>query len=241
MHFPSNTAATSMTSREIADLVGSRHDDVKRSIERLAGREVIEFPPVAEISTSTKPLSVYVFSGEKGKRDSIIVVAQLSPEFTARLVDRWQELEANAAAAMPLSGDPRIDKIAQSLRLGLIDQEEARLRTRAILDGDGTPRAVKPSKPAKPRALPAPQRWPLAEWSGEPVINIGDDHWPFSEIAYFVKGGERALIRAMQEGGFITAAGRPTAKGAHLAAGKRHGRQLFKTRTTLKAIGAWPK
>lgn len=39
---------------------------------------------------------VYVFTGEKGKRDSIIVVAQLSPEFTARLVDRWQELEKAA-------------------------------------------------------------------------------------------------------------------------------------------------
>ena len=36
---------------------------------------------------------VYKFSGEEGKRDSIIVVAQLSPEFTARLVDRWKELE----------------------------------------------------------------------------------------------------------------------------------------------------
>lgn len=31
--------------------------------------------------------------GEQGKRDSIVVVAQLCPEFTARLVDRWQELE----------------------------------------------------------------------------------------------------------------------------------------------------
>ncbi|EOD9048659.1 DNA-binding protein, partial [Klebsiella quasipneumoniae] len=37
---------------------------------------------------STKP-----FESEEGKRDSIIVVAQLSPEFTARLVDRWKELE----------------------------------------------------------------------------------------------------------------------------------------------------
>lgn len=33
------------------------------------------------------------FESEEGKRDSIIVVAQLSPEFTARLVDRWKELE----------------------------------------------------------------------------------------------------------------------------------------------------
>ncbi len=33
-----NTRALTMSSREIADLVGSRHDDVKRSIERLASR-----------------------------------------------------------------------------------------------------------------------------------------------------------------------------------------------------------
>ncbi len=31
------------------------------------------------------------------KRDSLVVVAQLCPEFTGKLVDRWQELEAAAA------------------------------------------------------------------------------------------------------------------------------------------------
>lgn len=31
------------------------------------------------------------------KRDSFVVVAQLCPEFTARIVDRWQELEAQVA------------------------------------------------------------------------------------------------------------------------------------------------
>ena len=40
-----------------------------------------------------KYTKAYFFEGEQGKRDSIIVVAQLSPEFTARLVDRWRELE----------------------------------------------------------------------------------------------------------------------------------------------------
>jgi len=87
-------AAASINSREIAELVNSRHDDVKRSIGRLANQKVIEFPPTAEIRTATKPVTVHVFSGEQGKRDSIVVVAQLSPQFTARLVDRWQELEA---------------------------------------------------------------------------------------------------------------------------------------------------
>ncbi|QRG09274.1 Rha family transcriptional regulator [Xanthobacter dioxanivorans] len=31
------------------------------------------------------------------KRSCLIVVAQLSPEFTARVVDRWQELEQRVA------------------------------------------------------------------------------------------------------------------------------------------------
>lgn len=83
----------SMTSEEIAELVGSRHDKVKQSIERLSERGVITLPPMGEKPTAGRPSTFYIFSGEKGKRDSIIVVAQLSPEFTARLVDRWQELE----------------------------------------------------------------------------------------------------------------------------------------------------
>ncbi|EPH2538433.1 Rha family transcriptional regulator [Serratia marcescens] len=82
-----------MTSLEIAELVGSRHDKVKQSIERLAERGVIALPPMGVKVTAGRPAAYYVFEGEQGKRDSIIAVAQLSPEFTARLVDRWQELE----------------------------------------------------------------------------------------------------------------------------------------------------
>ena len=88
----------SMTSIEIAELVGKRHDNVKRTIEVLTKGGVIQFPQIEEIenkqSVGPRRFSkAYVFEGEQGKRDSIIVVAQLSPEFTARLVDRWRELE----------------------------------------------------------------------------------------------------------------------------------------------------
>ncbi|EMD6593309.1 Rha family transcriptional regulator [Escherichia coli] len=87
-----------MTSIEIAELVGSRQDSVKRTIETLAKKSVIQFPQSVEIenkqSVGPRRFSkAYIFEGEQGKRDSIIVVAQLSPEFTARLVDRWRELE----------------------------------------------------------------------------------------------------------------------------------------------------
>ncbi|EQA4952873.1 Rha family transcriptional regulator [Salmonella enterica] len=92
----------SMTSQEIADLVGSRHDSVKRTIERLANQGVIVQPPlVDERGTDSigrqRITQAYVFSDERGKRDSIIVVAQLYPELTARLVDRWRELESGEA------------------------------------------------------------------------------------------------------------------------------------------------
>ena len=93
----------SMTSQQIADLVQSRHDSVKRSIERISEKGVITLPPLVETSFrdfigKTQRTTAYIFSGEQGKRDSIIVVAQLSPEFTAALVDRWTELEKQVAA-----------------------------------------------------------------------------------------------------------------------------------------------
>lgn len=98
-----SSGTVSINSREIAELVDSRHDDVKRSIDRLVAQGVIESPPTAEIPTATRPAVVYVFAGEQGKRDSIVVVAQLSPAFTARLVDRWQELEAKVARFDPVA------------------------------------------------------------------------------------------------------------------------------------------
>src|SRR5690606_36160863 len=45
---------------------------------------------------------VYIFSGEQGRLDSIVVVAQLSPTFTAALVKRWDELERGAAPSMQI-------------------------------------------------------------------------------------------------------------------------------------------
>ncbi|EJL0021497.1 Rha family transcriptional regulator [Salmonella enterica] len=87
------TTTPSMTSVEIAELVGKRHDNVKRTIETLIFRGVITSPQIEEKPTAGRPTTYYLFEGEQGKRDSIIAVAQLCPEFTAHLVDRWRELE----------------------------------------------------------------------------------------------------------------------------------------------------
>lgn len=83
-----------MSSREIAELLDVRHDSVKRTIERLADRGTIGFPPLVEYPDA---LGRKATEYRVGKRDSYVIVAQLSPEFTARLVDRWQELESGVA------------------------------------------------------------------------------------------------------------------------------------------------
>ncbi|BCV28523.1 Rha family transcriptional regulator [Shewanella algae] len=88
-----NQQTPTMNSREIANLTGKRHDNVKRTIETLVNQGVIESPQIEGIRTATNTGTVYLFTGEQGKRDSIIIVAQLSPTFTARLVDRWTQLE----------------------------------------------------------------------------------------------------------------------------------------------------
>jgi len=130
-----------MTSREIAELVESRHDSVKRAIERLfrtqfyedgsVKREpVISEPPLVAGALSANGVleTVYLI----GKRDSYVIVAQLSPEFTARLVDRWQELESQAAA--PAHALPQT--FAQALMLAAqqaaqIDQQQAQIAAAA--------------------------------------------------------------------------------------------------------------
>ena len=97
-HVSQNVSRPTMSSKEIADLVGSRHDKVKQSIDRLAERGVIVQPPVGDEQSSDslgRPRTEAVY--HVCKRDSFIVVAQLCPEFTARLVDRWQELEEKVA------------------------------------------------------------------------------------------------------------------------------------------------
>lgn len=85
-------SVVTMSSREIAALVNSKHGDVKRSAERLCAGGIL-----------TAPLAQFDFehNGNKyfeyrfNKRDSLVLVARLSPEFTAAVVDRWQELEQN--------------------------------------------------------------------------------------------------------------------------------------------------
>lgn len=85
-----------MSSKEIAAVVESRHDSVKRTMITLQDKGLITFTHTVEKGEGRPAAVLHV-----NKRDSYIVVAQLSPEFTAVLVDRWQELESKQQPKIP--------------------------------------------------------------------------------------------------------------------------------------------
>ena len=105
-----------MSSREIAELVQSKHSDVKRSAERLVAGGVLTAPLAQfDFEHNGNVYQEYRFN----KRDSLVVVARLSPEFTAAVVDRWQELEEGRNISVPRS-------LPEALRLAadLAEQKE---------------------------------------------------------------------------------------------------------------------
>ncbi|WP_225923963.1 phage antirepressor KilAC domain-containing protein [Vibrio alfacsensis] len=112
-----------MSSRDIAEIVSSRHVDVCRSIERLMKKGAIGEYVVTAYTHPQNHQTYYEFF--INQRDSYIIVAQLSPEFTARLVDRWQELEAAAEPKIPTS-------FAEALQLAANQAKELEVKTQAL-------------------------------------------------------------------------------------------------------------
>ena len=82
-----------MSSYQIAQYLEKRHSDVKRSVERLMdGGTINKGTPTAyplETNGGVQKIEVYHLN----ERDSYVVVAQLSPEFTAKIVDEWKRLK----------------------------------------------------------------------------------------------------------------------------------------------------
>ncbi|RZN55160.1 Rha family transcriptional regulator [Avibacterium paragallinarum] len=127
-------ASIKMSSREIAELVEARHDSVKRTVERLQDKGLIQLTPLVEVKNH---LGQSVLEYQLIKRDTYVVVAQLSPEFTARLVDRWQELENQQknTALLPNFNDPVAAARAwadakESEQLALVREHQALLESK---------------------------------------------------------------------------------------------------------------
>lgn len=107
---------------EIARLAGKRPDNVKRTMDSLRDKRLIAVTQIEEQYTTTQGNTGNRSTYHVNQRDSYVVMAQVSPEFTARLVDRWQELENKAQQAqqtqqaIPTStGNAVLDALIQTL------------------------------------------------------------------------------------------------------------------------------
>ena len=84
-----------MSSREIAGLTGATHDNVLKTIRSLAGKGVVsgnETPYVHPQNGQTYSELLLDY------RDTMVVVSGYSVELRVKIIDRWQELEAQASA-----------------------------------------------------------------------------------------------------------------------------------------------
>lgn len=99
-----------MTSKDLADFLESRHDNVVRSIERLVKAGEIVHPPMEDepgTDAVGRPRTTKVYLLDR--LTSIAVAAQVSPSFTVALVKRWDELERTVAAApAPSAPEPEL-------------------------------------------------------------------------------------------------------------------------------------
>lgn len=113
-----------MTSREMAGLCGKEHRNVLSLIRLLVERGLLKNSIPQEYTHEQNGQQYIQFLSDQ--RDSLVIVARLSPEFTAAVIDRWQELEAQASApVIPAT-------LSEALRLAadqaeVIEQQQSRL------------------------------------------------------------------------------------------------------------------
>jgi len=113
-----------MSSREIGDLTGSSHDNVLKTIRSLIQKGVVssnETPYVHPQNGQT--YSEFLLS----YRDTMVVVSGYSVELRAKIIDRWQELEARVIGQLQIP-----TSFAEALRLAA-DQAEQNQQLRQVV------------------------------------------------------------------------------------------------------------
>lgn len=128
-----NQIAT-MSSREIAELTNSRHSDVCRSIERAVDQNIIGAYATG-VHPYIDPQNGQTYKEYRlQKRDCLVVVARISPQFTAAVVDRWQELEAAQAPKLPTTYLEALKALVASTEAQqALEAQNAELKPRALI------------------------------------------------------------------------------------------------------------
>lgn len=124
--------AATMSSREIAELTGKEHKNVLADVRKMLsdlGKATAEFSAVASVpgsNGSTRTVEVFNLP----KRESLILVSGYSVTMRAKIIDRWQELEAGAPAALDLRQPAQLLAVAAQLTQ-MCQEQQAQLAAQA--------------------------------------------------------------------------------------------------------------
>lgn len=116
-----------MSTVEIAGLTGKRHDNVMRVANKLSEKGIILAPQIEEPYISGKGRKAERSIYQLSKTESLNLVANLSPEFTAAIITRWQELESVQAIPQSLPEALRLAAEAIEQKQALVSQVEEML------------------------------------------------------------------------------------------------------------------
>lgn len=124
--FTGGQAAT-MTSREIAELTGKEHRNVLRDIrlmltELYGADRLLSFEQTVERANPSGGAAINSIVFALPKRETLILVSGYNLAMRARIIDRWQELEAGAAPALNLRQPGQM--LAVAMQLAEICQEQ---------------------------------------------------------------------------------------------------------------------
>lgn len=237
-------ARTTMSSREIADLVGKQHKNVKRDIETMLAELDLDRLSFERIYSDGSNREQTEFHLNRTLTETLIT--GYSIPLRHKVIMRLQELEAGSARFASLT-DPRIDMIASLLERGLITKAQADQRVMQLLD-DAIPLSPRPQGDiyiaTKVMKIESKEVSVKARPSGAGVIALqGNQKMRLSEMGQWVMGGQRVMMATLCAAGLFAKSGRPTPKGMSLYAGNIKGSSDMHVyaEALLKAIGAWPK
>lgn len=94
---PAIQSVMMMSSRDIAKLTNKPHDNTLKLIRSLLDGGIVKNTTLSSWHNPQNNQAYPEYFSDK--RDSLIIVARSSPEFTAAIIDRWQELESQQAPA----------------------------------------------------------------------------------------------------------------------------------------------
>lgn len=169
---PTTGQAVTMSSREIAELTGKHHkhvlDDIRKMLEELGQTSAGFSADLPDAYGRLQP------AYNLPKRETLILVSGYSTELRARIIDRWQELEAKAAQPQPVA----LTQAEQDIRIAVLLADALNVAPSGRITMLGV--ALKHSAPHMLAALPAyavdsSAKPHLGEWSSsDPTASLTD-------------------------------------------------------------------